>query len=193
MIAARDRRSNLRLIPSRRMPSVGSERMKHMGFIIFISLFFLVGLGLLGKGLYSYWQGRRALMWPTTEGRILECKVLENSDGEDSTWEVKALFSYAVDGREFQGNRIGFGYARSGAREEHQAIYDKLPQGSRVLVRYDPGDPNSSVLAAGFNRSIFLTLAFAVTWLLFITGFTVIWFSASGRDLRILEQIQVIK
>jgi hypothetical protein len=164
-----------------------------MGFTIFISLFFLIGFGLLGWGLYSFYRGRQALTWPTTEGRILECRVQENSDSESTTWQVKVRYSYMVGGREFEGNRVGFGYGGSSTHEEHQGIYEKLQQASRVIVRFEPGNPANSVLAAGFNRSTFLALAFAVTWILFTTGFTVLWTTSSGRDTRILEHIQIVK
>ncbi len=164
-----------------------------MGFIIFISIFFLVGLGLLGYGLYSFYRGRQALSWPTAEGQLLECRLQENPDSDGTTWEVKVRYSYSVAGREFEGKRVAFGYSGSSTHEEHQGIYDKLHQASRVLVRYESGNPSNSVLAAGFNRSTFVLLVFAATWLLFTTGFTVLWSSTSGRDTRILEEIQVVK
>ncbi len=164
-----------------------------MGFTIFISIFFLIGFGLLAWGLYSLCCGRQALTWPTTEGRILECNVNKNSDGESTTWQVKVRYSYVVDGREFEGSRVAFGYSGSTAYAEHQSIYEKLQQASRVIVRYKPGDPGNSVLAAGFNRATFLILAFAITWLLFTTGFTVLWTTASGQDTRILQRIEVLR
>jgi len=164
-----------------------------MGFAIFISIFFLIGFGLLGWGLYSFYRGRQALAWPTTEGRVLDCRVQENPDSDGTTWQVKVRYSYVVDGRVFEGNRVGFGYNGSSTQEEHQGIYEKLQEASRVIVRYEPGNPSNAVLAAGFNRSTFLTLAFAITWLLFTTGFTVLWTSSSGRDARILDHIQIVK
>jgi hypothetical protein len=164
-----------------------------MGFTIFISIFFLVGFGLLGFGVHSFYRGRQALSWPAVECRLLECRVQENPDSESTTWEVKVRYSYSVAGREFEGKRVAFGYSGSSIREEHQGIYEKLQSGSRVMVRYQPGNPNDSVLAAGFNRSTFVMLAFAVTWLLFTTGFTVLWTASSGRDARILQQIEVVR
>lgn len=168
-------------------------RRQGMGFAIFISIFFAVGFGLLGYGVHSFYRGRQALSWPTVEGRFLECRLQENPDSESTTWEVKVRYGYSVAGREFEGNRVAFGYNGSSTHEEHQEIYEKLQSGSRVLVHYQPSNPSDSVLAAGFNRSTFLTLAFAVTWLLFTTGFTVLWTTSSGRDTRILEQIEIVK
>jgi len=55
-----------------------------MGFTIFISIFFLAGLGMLGAGLRSFYRGRQALSWPTTEGQILESSVQEDAGGEST-------------------------------------------------------------------------------------------------------------
>lgn len=164
-----------------------------MGFAAFISIFFVVGFGLLGYGVHSFYRGRQALSWPPAEGRLLECRLQNNSDSEGTAWEVVVRYSYSVAGRAFEGKRVAFGYSGSSTQEEHQEIYDKLRSGSRVMVRYDPSNPSESVLAAGFNRSTFVLLAFAVTWLLFTTGFTVLWTTSSGRDARILEQIEIVR
>ena len=88
---------------------------------------------------------------------------------------------------------MAFGYGGSRAHEEHRAIQEKLRQAQKVLVRYEPSDPSRAVLAAGFNRSTILILIFAITWLLFTTGFTFLWTLSSGQDSRILEQIHIVE
>ena len=165
---------------------------RSMGFALFISIFFVIGFGLLGYGAHSFYRGRQALSWPAVEGRIVECR-LEQNRGEDDTWEVKVRFSYSVAGQPFEGQRVAFGYTGSSNLEEHKALFTKLQSGSRVMVRYQPGAPSDSVLAGGSNRSTFFILVFAVTWLLFTTGFTVLWTTSSGRDTQILDQIEVVK
>ncbi len=174
---------------------VGSKHMRRhsMGFSIFISIFFLIGFGLLGYGVHSFYRGRQALSWPAVEGRLWECRLQENRHSEGNTWEVKVRYSYSVAGREFDGKRVAFGYSGSSTHGEHQGICEKLQSGSRVMVHYQPSDPSDSVLAAGFNRSTFVILAFAVTWLLFTTGFTVLWTTSSGRDARILVRIEIVR
>ncbi len=162
-------------------------------FALFIGLFFAVGFGLLGYGGFSYYQGRRSLSWPQVPANISKCKIEENSDGDGTTWKVKVLYDYSVEGVSYSGDRIAYGYGGSSTREEHKAIHDKLINANAVFVKYDPADPNKSVLAAGFDRSTFLTIAFAITWLLFTTGFTILWVSSSGKDSKLLQQIQVIQ
>lgn len=166
----------------------------HMTFFaLFISIFFVVGFALLGYGIHSYHKGRVSRSWPQTVATINRCEIKEDSDSDGTTWKVEVGYSYSVAGSDYSGDRVAFGYSGSSTRAEHRAIYDKIHRAKSVYVRYDPENPASSVIAPGFNRSTFLALAFAITWLLFTTGFTVLWTSASGKDARILEQIHVVE
>jgi hypothetical protein len=167
--------------------------MSRVAFTLFISLFFLIGLGLLGWGLISLYRGRQALTWPTVEGRLSECRLQENSDSDGATWQVIVRYGYTVGGSDYEGDRVAFGYCGSSASAEHRAIHEKLQRASRVLVRYDPAHPANSVLAAGFNRSTFVILTFAATWLLFTTGFTMLWTASNGKDSRVLDQIRILE
>ena len=161
-------------------------------FTLFISIFFAVGLWLLGYGISSYVKGKASLTWPQATAQISQCEVEEDSDSDGTTWKVEVSYEYSVGGQNYTGDKVAFGYSGSSTREEHEAIYDKLNNASSVSVRYHPEDPSKSVIAPGFNRSTFLVLAFATTWLLFVSGFTVLWVSSSGKDSRILQQIQVV-
>ena len=84
-----------------------------MGFYLFISIFFLVGFGLLGWGLYSLYKAKAAAGWAETRGSIKSCELVEDSSGDGTTWSVKVAFDYSVAGRSFSGNRLAFGYAGS--------------------------------------------------------------------------------
>ena len=58
-------------------------------------------------------------------------------------------------------------------------------------MRYDPSDPSVSCLSFGLHRSIRVMLAFAVTWLLFVLGFTLLIWLSSGRDAVLLDNLSV--
>ncbi len=162
-------------------------------FSIFISIFYLVGIGVLLIGLHDYFQGQHSLSWPEVSGHIDKCNLIEDNDCEGTIWSVKLLYSYSVDGRSYEGDQLAFGYCGSSAHEEHKAIYEKLKTSDKVLIKYDPNNPVRSVVAAGFNRSTFLKLTFAIMWLLFVIGFTVLAINSSGQDSQILRQINMIQ
>ena len=155
--------------------------------------FFLVGFGLLGAGLYSLFKTKIALSWPEASGSLKSCELVEDSSGESTTWRVRVAYDYSVDGHGYSGDRVAFGYSGSSTREEHEAIYEKLNKAATVRVRYNPSKPEESVLGAGVNRSNLILLVFAIVWLSFTTGFTVLWTMASGKDSKLTNSIQVIE
>jgi hypothetical protein len=160
-------------------------------FTAFISIFYLVGFGLLGFGMWSARRSTQAATWPTAPGTITRLEVHENSDSDGSTYEVKVQYTYTVDGVAYEGSRLAFGYAASSGKDAHDEIHRKLKEAKTVAVRYDPSDPSVSCLSFGLHRSIQLTLAFAVTWLAFVFGFTLLWWLFSRPDAVLLENLSV--
>jgi hypothetical protein len=160
-------------------------------FAIFISVFYLVGFGLLGFGIWSARRSTQAANWPVVRGILTNLALKENADSEGPTYEVQVQYAYTVAGTEYQGSRLAFGYSASSGREAHAEIHEKLKVAKGVNVRYDPDDPASSTLSFGIHRSIQFILAFAITWLAFVIGFTVIWWVASRSDNVLLQNLSV--
>ena len=83
--------------------NVGRRKMKVMptiGFTLFISLFFVVGFGILGYGIRSLVLSNKAKTWPTTKGHIETCMVTESSDSEGGpTYKVDVRYNYMVAGQ----------------------------------------------------------------------------------------------
>ncbi len=160
-------------------------------FAVFISVFYAVGFGLLGYGLWSARRSTQAAAWPTAPGTITHLAVEEHSDGDGTSYEVKVKYTYTVDGVAYEGSRPAFGYASSSGREAHEQIHRKLKEAKAVAVRYDPSEPSVSCLSFGLHRSIQIALAFAVTWLLFVIGFTLLFWLFSRHDAVLLENLSV--
>jgi len=163
-----------------------------IGLTLFLSLFFVVGFAMLYSGLRSLYRGRQANSWPTVEGRIIDSTLEQKSGDESTTYSVKVRYAYSVAGGGFEGDQIAFGYTGSSNFQEHRALSDKLQTGSRVMVHYDPEQPTRAVLATGFNRSTLFILIFAVTWLLFVSGFGYLMLTSKGRDNSLLNKIQIV-
>jgi hypothetical protein len=157
--------------------------MKPIYFVPFISAFYAVGIGLLIFTLVSARRSAAAAHWPTTPAAVVRCSLDDTSDGDGgTTYQVKVDYDYAVGAREYSGSRVAFGYCSSGGWAAHNQIYQALRTAKTLRVRYDPADPSVSTLSYGLHRSIRFTLAFAVTWLAFVVGFTVIWWVAAQPD-----------
>ena len=160
-------------------------------FTIFISLFYAIGIGLLGFGLWSAWRSTQAAHWPTVPGTITSLDLKTNSDGDGTTHQVHLEYTYTVADHVYRGSRLAFGYSGSSGRDAHEEIYEKLKAAKSVDVRYDPDDPASSVLSFGIHRSIQLVLIFAITWLVFVIGFTSLWWLSLSSDNVLLQNLSV--
>ena len=163
--------------------------MPSIGFILFISLFFAVGFGILGYAIYTIRASKVAGTWPTTEGKIIRCEIKESSDSDGTTYETKVEYGYTVAGTNYKGERIAFGYGGSSGRQAHQETADRLIGAKTVVVRYDPADSSRAVLSYGVNRSTLVMLVFGATWTLFVTGFTALWIMMSQSDSGILSTL----
>ena len=158
----------------------------YMGFFAaFISVFYLAGFGMLGYGIWSIKRSNEVESWPITDGRVESCKLVSNTGGESTTYKVEVRYRYRVKGQEYAHDKLAFGYTASSGLSAHQEILSRLENARSVTVRYDPIDPQTAVLSYGVHRSIQFVIAFAITWLLFVVGFTV----ASQNDSILLQNI----
>jgi hypothetical protein len=161
-------------------------------FVVFFSVFFLIGFGLLGYGLWNARRSMQAASWPTTPGTITQLSVQEDSGGEGgTTYMVKLLYTYRVDGVLYEGNRLAFGYSGSSNRQAQQEIHRKLNDAKEVSVRYDPSDPAVSCLSFGLHGSIRFILLFSIIWLVFFIGGAVAVWLSSGSDSVLLENLSI--
>lgn len=159
-------------------------------FYIFISVFYLVGFGLLGYGVWNARWSTQAASWPTTPGTITQLSV-HQTESDSTSYEVKVQYTYTVDGLAYEGSRLAFGYMGSNGREVHDEIHRKLKGAKTVAVRYNPSDPSVSCLSYGMHRSIQFVLAFALTWLVFVVGFTLMFWVFSRGDGVLLDNLSV--
>lgn len=160
-------------------------------FILFISIFYAAGFGMLWSGINSVKQSVKASNWPSVTGAITNLSLRENTDSDGTTYGVEVEYRYSVMGRTYTSSRLAFGYASSSGRQAHQDILNKLEHASSVKVRYNPQNPATSTLSSGIHRSAKFALAFVITWLAFIFGFTLIWWLASQPDDVLLKNMEV--
>jgi hypothetical protein len=159
-------------------------------FAVFLGLFYAVGIGILGYGLWSALRSRAAGSWPIAKGTFIHRALDERPGSEGGTmYEVKVEYKYNVWGKDFIGSCLAFGYSASSGQEAHQRIFDALQKAKEVDVRYNPSDPAESTLSFGVHRSIQFFIAFGATWLAFVVGFTLLWWISSLDDKVLLENL----
>ncbi|QDT52724.1 hypothetical protein Pan44_07360 [Caulifigura coniformis] len=160
-------------------------------FIPFISIFYIAGFVILGWVVRGAYQSTQAATWPTAAGTITSLEVDDVSDSDGTAYEVKVHYSYSVAGTDYEGSRLAFGYGASSGWKAAQQIRERLQQAREVAVRYDPADPSVSCLSYGFHRTLQCVLAFGITWLLFVIGFTLMFWLFSRPDTVLLNNLLV--
>ena len=128
-----------------------------LGLAPFVAVLFLL-LGVIGtvNGLYWLWKSRRSRNWPTAPGTIVVSQLITGTDVHHAelrdvpvitTYGAKIRYSYTVDGRPYNGGRVGW-TGRGMARTDHYARkrMAKYPVGKQITVYYQPGKPENAVL-----------------------------------------------
>ncbi len=112
---------------------------------------FAFGLFLIKNGRDRRRIGRQSSHWPVAGGEILTAIVAKKSYPTSGIFHVpRVRYSYAVGGRQYQGDVISPGIEQFGLGSELQAhaCIDRYPVGATVPVHYDPADPSVALLEA---------------------------------------------
>ena len=145
--------------------------------LVFVAIFFILGLVLLLIGIRQRSKAKAAAEWPTTTGTIISASLQENSslDSDNNTqitYEPLVQYQYSLIGQRYVGTRLSFGHMSYDYRTAAKKIAAYVP-GAQVTVHYDPTDPSQSVLepkAAGGMVIIILGTLFMVIGIAFGVG-----------------------
>jgi len=95
-------------------------------------------------------KAEAAQHWPTVAGTVMSSALVGESNADSDladppTWNVRASYSFQVEGRAYTGQRVLFGddFDRE---SDAQALLSKYPAGASVAVYYNPANPNDAVL-----------------------------------------------
>jgi hypothetical protein len=159
--------------------------MDSIGYLgIFVALIGLVGA--LWAGLA--WRRARALVeaaqrWLDAPGNMVaasaERRVGGSSSARNSYYAPLVRYTYVVNGREREGSRFRFGLTTARTRGGAEKMLAPYPVGAAIKVRYDPENPDQSVLEPGKAGSNLLFAAIAC-FLLLLGGAAIIVMAAKG-------------
>ena len=122
-------------------------------------------------------KAKAAESWPVAAGTVIGSEVREEEssdrDGGSTTWYNPVVrYRYSVGGREIEGTRLRYGNPRSASRKKAVAALLPYAPGSTITVRYDPANPEESVLETRRPGPTYLFMA--AMGLLFV-GFGLFW------------------
>jgi hypothetical protein len=159
--------------------------MDSMGYLgIFVALIGLVGALLAGLG----WRRARALTeaaqrWLDAPGKVLAASAERRGGGSATSrnayYAPLIRYAYVVNGREREGSRLRFGLTTARSRGGAEKLLAPYPVGAAIKVRYDPENPDQSVLEPGRTSSNLLFAAIAC-FLLLLGGAAIVVMAVKG-------------
>lgn len=105
--------------------------------------------------------------WPSTKGVVTASDVQPYSvDREtgDARSSVSIGYSYAVRGKTYRGDRIGWGKRTVMPTPAAQSLSARYPVGASVPVFYDPGKPVSALLEPGKSAVMMPIVVFLIVF-----------------------------
>ena len=123
------------------------------------TLFVVIGVGGAIHCLWGLAKSISALSWRLAKGEIIRAGLIEDSDGESTTYKAAIQYRYEVNGIEYVSEVYAFGYL-AGPRFIAKGIVEKYRNALTVNVYYNPLRPGESVLIRGVRLFHIFNLAF---------------------------------
>ena len=133
-----------------------------------------LGVTVVVVGFRNAWGSWRFDSWPTAQGVIERCDVIEvsgsRSDAKhrDRRFHLDLLYRFEVNGSQMEGTRLSFGMIPGRDPAWAREISQRLSPGTEVSVRYNRSNPERCALESGKNWG--LIVAPLVGILFFATG-----------------------
>ena len=126
--------------------------------VVVAHLFLLMGVVTIAGAVVLHLQESATASWPSTTGHVAEATVevrIKRGTGGSGhrrsrrTYVTHVGYEYAVDGRTYRGDRVGFDGPGYRQREQAARVVARYPAGAPVTVYYDPERPQRAMLEVG--------------------------------------------
>jgi hypothetical protein len=129
-------------------------------------IFGLLGIGLIILAIVQRYKAKAAEAWPTVPGVILSSGLSRHDSydadtGTSTSFKPEVQYQYSVMGQNFVGDQISFGNVSYSYNIAAKKIAP-YPQGTQVLVHYNPSDPSKAVLETKSAGGVVLIIVGAV-------------------------------
>ena len=120
----------------------------------------LLRIGLISRG------------WPTAQGQVISLLVKTDSKGRTTSYIPTINYRYRVEDREYEGSRIDAtmshrSFTQRGAAKALEGYFPLRP----VVVYYNPGQPDDSVLKPGVSRGLWIVVGSLIFGEMAFVGF----------------------
>jgi len=131
--------------------------------ILFGGIFLAIGFGLSFWGWNILQNAKASSSWPTAEGMVTSSEVARVSDADGGvTYSPELTYEYSTSNTAYEGHTIKFGENSYSSRRKAEGIASGYPIGKKVIVYYDPQDPERSVLEPGVSGGSYIVLGIGI-------------------------------
>lgn len=111
----------------------------------------VLGLLLVFFCLNRIYLARQSLSWTGVPGKIIWADAVGTGGKTRNIARLRAGYQYAVNGTEYVGNDVGYGFSETFGekRETAEMRVARYPAAAIVTVYYDPAAPQNSCLEPG--------------------------------------------
>ncbi len=131
--------------------------------IVGMSIFLLIGGGILFLGIRNVSRAIASRHWPQTPGVVAQSsgssEHVRDSDrrGSSTMYSADIRFQYQVAGREYSTSILHFGQTEGSGNSADAALREfRYPAGAPVTIAYDPKDPTIAAAEPGYDSDVLL-------------------------------------
>ena len=126
--------------------------------------------------------------WEPHKAKVLNVRLdkKDRDDDDPDTYRVTISYEYQIEGKKYEGDRIGFGYFHSNM-DRHFQVAEKLKYAKQIRAWVNPNQPNESSITQGWNETAVFFLFFAMVFASIIF-FSVFW-EAPSSQVRLFSKV----
>lgn len=149
--------------------------MENIFIFSILSIFFLIGLGILLWGLSQQEALMQCKKWTQTTAKITQLAFEDLSDVDGQSYVTKIMYEYKIRGKNYQNSGIAFGYNASSGEKYHRRIYNILATKSIINIYYDPRHPEKSIISKSQGKSIYVAQSVGIFFMIWGLGFMILF------------------
>jgi hypothetical protein len=140
----------------------------------------VIGMLCLVTGAGKLWHSWASCEWPTTDGSVLESRLVVESDAETTITDAFFWYEYRVDGTTYTNARISFSERAFNESKWAREFVAEHPVRSTIQVHYDPDFPPNAAIIVGLTPASFAQAVLGLVLLAIAAGYHLL----SDRRLR---------
>lgn len=116
--------------------------------IILSIAFIALGIDIVYVNCIGFMRANNSKSWPEASGILIEGNAVHRQYcGNVYKWYLKISYIYSVSENDYQGENYNWvGFVRSD-KEVVQEVIDALSSSEELLIKYNPNEPNESVIS----------------------------------------------